>query len=167
MGNGSRHRESAGVARLLGHLTERRRALRSALWVRGLRLRGARIGPGVKVFGRVSVFGPARHIAIGEGSSLNEGVVLEARERIVIGRYCHISSGVKLHTGYLVRDADGQLSHGAKPIVIGDHVWIASSAVVGAGATIGDKVTVGANSLVLGALMEPGLYAGTPARRVK
>jgi acetyltransferase-like isoleucine patch superfamily enzyme len=155
------------TARILGALKAQQAKVRSALWLGWQRASGAKIGKGVKVFGRVVVVGRPANLTIGDGTTLNEGVILELRDTVRIGSGCHISSGTKIHTGYLTRDRDGMLVHEAKPIVIGDNVWLATSVVVGAGTNIASSVTVAANSVVLGPLSEPGLYAGAPSRKVR
>lgn len=131
------------------------------LW---LKINGAEIEHGVTFYGKVHIAGNPRNIYIGERTSINEYVVLNARDKIVIGADCHISSGTKIVTTYLSADLSDHLS---APIVIGDNCWIAAGVVVGAGVQIVSGVTVGANSVVLRSLQAPGLYAGAPARQIR
>lgn len=52
-------------------------------------------------------------------------------------------------------------------VSIGDHVIIGSNSTILPGARIAEGVAVGANSLVSQATAPWGIYAGTPARRIK
>lgn len=54
-----------------------------------------------------------------------------------------------------------------KPIHIGSDCWICANVVVCPGANIGDHIIVAANSVVVGALLAPGVYAGAPAKLIK
>lgn len=54
-----------------------------------------------------------------------------------------------------------------QPITIGKNVWIGTQVILLPGITIGDNVIVGANSLVKHSLEANGIYAGTPAKRIK
>lgn len=53
------------------------------------------------------------------------------------------------------------------PVSIGDDVFIGYGAIVLPNTRIGNRVIVGAGSVVSGALPDNGVYAGTPARRIR
>ncbi|WJH37282.1 hypothetical protein N6H14_05985 [Paenibacillus sp. CC-CFT747] len=53
------------------------------------------------------------------------------------------------------------------PIVIGDGVWIGTRATVLPGVRIGDGSVIAAGAVVTKDCAPHGIYAGTPARRVK
>ncbi|WP_053062535.1 acyltransferase [Photobacterium aquae] len=53
-----------------------------------------------------------------------------------------------------------------KPIKVGNNVFLGFGVVILPGATIGDNVIVGANSLVKGTLKENCVYAGNPIREI-
>lgn len=55
----------------------------------------------------------------------------------------------------------------AKPITIGNNVWIASNVTIVGGVTIGDNVVIGAGSLVLNDIPSGVLAAGSPAKVIK
>jgi acetyltransferase-like isoleucine patch superfamily enzyme len=122
--------------------------------------------PNTRVYGRVKIFGKRSNIIIGDNCSLNEGVILSANEKIVLGRNTTLSSNVMLHTGYLIIDKIPR-KHIYKPIKLGNNVWIASGVVISAGITIGDNVVVGANSVVTRDLDANYFYAGLPAKKIK
>ena len=54
-----------------------------------------------------------------------------------------------------------------KKVSIGSNCWICANTVICAGTCIGDNIIISANSVVKGSLMEPGIYAGSPAKFVK
>lgn len=60
---------------------------------------------------------------------------------------------------------EGQMC--AKPIVIGNNVWIAANAVILPGVTIGDGAVVGAGSVVTKNVAPGTLVVGNPALKIK
>lgn len=131
-----------------------------------LRLSGAKIGDGVLVFGRFTVLGDPKLLSIGKKSTINEGVVLNARESITIGERVHISCHVQLHATSL-KGKPGARIHESKPIVIEDDVWLASGIIVNAGSRIGAGTIVGANSVVINNIQSKVFAAGSPAVTIK
>jgi acetyltransferase-like isoleucine patch superfamily enzyme len=103
---------------------------------------------------------------VGDGTALNEGVVLGIRAPITLGRDVHVSFHAQIQTGYL-ESAIIPRVHGASPIAIEDHAWIASGAVVTAGVTVGRGAIVAANSVVVQDVPPMTLVAGAPARVVR
>lgn len=55
----------------------------------------------------------------------------------------------------------------SSPIKIGSNIWIGGNVIICEGVTIVDRVVVGANSVVTHDLLESGVYAGSPARKIK
>jgi maltose O-acetyltransferase len=53
------------------------------------------------------------------------------------------------------------------PVNIKSNVWICSNVVISQGVTIGNNIIIAANSVVNRNLIEPGIYAGSPAVLVK
>ena len=131
-----------------------------------LKLSGAQIGNNVKVFGRFSWVGPATNITIGSSSTINEGVFINARDRVTIGRNVHLSPGVQLHTGALEINKM-QRSHTKSQILIEDNVWLASGVIVSKGITIGANSVVSANSVVTSNVSCSSFYGGAPARLIR
>lgn len=135
-----------------------------------LKLLGAEIGDNVKVYGRVTVLGDPKNLRIGSGSSLNEGVLIELRDQVVIGKNVHISPGVRLLTGYLDLEtfsSNQEWRHKSCPIFIEENVWLASGVTVCAGVTIGGNAVIGAGALVLESIQKNSFAGGLPAKVIR
>lgn len=83
-----------------------------------------------------------------------------------IGSHCSISAGVQIYTHDTV---ERSLSGGVAPIThapthIGSNCYLGPNVVIAKGVTIGDKVIIGANSLVLRDIPSGSKAYGTPCR---
>ena len=131
-----------------------------------LKFFGIKVGENLEVYGNVKIFGNRCNIFIGDNCSFNEGVILSANGKIIIGDNVTISSYTLLHTGFLDLDIFPIKQHIYKDIVIGNNVWIASGCIISGGVKIEDNVVIGANSVVLSDLEGGYFYAGSPARKI-
>lgn len=129
--------------------------------VKKLKILGARVGKNVKSYGRFSVIN-IPNLTIGDNTTINEGVHINCRSIVEIGNNVHISTNVQIHTGKLIMDQFPRV-HTKEPIIIKDDVWIASSAVILAGVTIGEKSIVAAGSIVTKDIPPNSLAMGVPA----
>jgi maltose O-acetyltransferase len=123
------------------------------------------IGQNVKAYGRFIVINSS-NLAIGNNSTLNEGVHINCRDKVTIGKGVRISTNVQIHTGKLIIDSYPRV-HIKAPITIEDNVWIASGTIISAGVTIGKNSVVGSNSVVLNDIEENSFYAGNPAKKIR
>jgi acetyltransferase-like isoleucine patch superfamily enzyme len=128
-----------------------------------LRAAGGKLGDGIKVYGRFTWLGSARNLAIGDATSINEGVFLNAHDSLSIGKHVHLSPYAQLHTGEL-EAVPGIKRHITAPIVVEDSVWIASGAIITPGVTIGKNSIVGANAVVTSDVPANSIVCGVPAR---
>ena len=55
----------------------------------------------------------------------------------------------------------------ALPIIIGSDIWIGGNVTICAGVEICDHVVIGANSVVTKNILEAGVYAGCPVRKIR
>jgi len=129
-----------------------------------LRLFGARIGPGVRVYGSTRVWLP-RHLEIAEGALIGPGAELYNQGRIVIAPYCVVSQRAFICAStHRLSDPDFALD--PRPVSLGRGCWVAAEAFVGPGVTMGDGAVLAAR----GALFEDGrpmtIYRGNPAAAV-
>ena len=88
-------------------------------------------------------------------------------ELVEIGEHCFISHGVMFinDTFAIGRPADGDRKLWRSTIV-GNHVSIGSNATI-LPVKIADGTVIGAGAVVTKDILEPGVYAGNPARKLR
>lgn len=106
------------------------------------------------------------NIHIGDHFYANYHLTLLDTCPITIGSHCYIGPDVGFYTpvhplSAKLRDADVELG---KPITIGDSVWIGGHATLLPGVTIGDRVVIGAGSVVTKSFGSDVVIVGNPAR---
>ncbi len=108
---------------------------------------------------------PDARIAIGNGTYLNRNTEVIAAREVTIGRDCMIAWDV------VIMDTD---QHGvggappvARPVRIGDRVWIGCRAIILKGVTIGDDAVIGAGAIVTRDVPAGAVVAGQPARIIR
>ena len=118
------------------------------------------------------------HVHIGDRTFVNVNCVFLDSAEIRIGTDGLIAPAVQLLTAtHPVRASERILSAEARagrspfrtyarPITIGDRVWLGAGAMVMPGVTIGDDVTIGAGSLVNTDIPSGALAYGLPCRVV-
>lgn len=119
-----------------------------------------------KIYGKIKCLG--NKIYFGDYSTFNEGVFLNARNKIQIGKYCHISPFVQIHTGSLNlnRNYKNRL-HFSKPVVIEDGVWLCAGVIVTPGVHIGKGSVIAAGAVVTKDIPPFELWGGVPAKYIK
>ena len=132
-----------------------------------LRLFGAKVGRGVRSYGKIILHGDPRKLTIGEGTELSTHVLLNCKDRLTIGKGVQLSAFVQIHTASLDLTQPPPRKHVSEPVVIEDHVWLASSVVVSPGVTIGNNSCVAAGSIVVRDVKPGWLYGGVPAKPIK
>ncbi|WP_053912846.1 sugar O-acetyltransferase [Streptomyces sp. TP-A0875] len=109
------------------------------------------------------------HISIGARTFVNYQLTALDVAAITIGEDCQIGPNVQLLTPTHPLEPGPRRDklEAARPIVIGDNVWIGGGAIVLPGVTIGDDSVVGAGAVVTKDV-PPGVVAvGNPARTVR
>jgi putative colanic acid biosynthesis acetyltransferase WcaF len=130
-----------------------------------LRLFGARVARGARVYSSVRIWDP-RHLAVGAYACLGPRVDCYAMAPISLGRYVIVSQDAVLCAGtHDIDDADFQLT--TKPIVIGERAWVAAGAFVGPGVSIDEGAVLGARAVAFSNLAPWTVYVGNPARRLR
>jgi len=136
------------------------RAVRFLLYrVFGYAIETANIWPRCTIVGR--------HLMIGAGTFVNQQCFFEALAPIRIGRFCQIGMATMIITSHHRITGEGAGAEVNLPVTIGDRVWLGARSMVLPGVTIGDRVIVAAGAVVTRDLLEPAVYAGVPARRVR
>lgn len=88
---------------------------------------------------------------------------------IRIGSHTLIGPSVQLYTAMHPMNWQQRASgeEFAKPVVIGDHVWIGGGAIICPGVTIGNRCVIGAGSVVTRDIPDDSFAAGNPCRIIK
>ncbi len=105
-------------------------------------------------------------IAIGARTFVNFDCVMLDVARIEIGEACQIATRVQLLTATHPIDPEPRRAgwESARPITIGDNVWLGGGAIVCPGVTIGHDTVVGAGAVVTRDLPSGVVAVGSPAR---
>jgi acetyltransferase-like isoleucine patch superfamily enzyme len=111
-----------------------------------LRLGGAKIGKGSSIWRNTEVLG-IENLRMGDDSVIAWHCQVDARAGLIIGDHVAIASHVLIIAGSHDLEAPEFWSVSA-PIRIDDYAWIASRALVGHGAHIGEGAVVTANTVV-------------------
>jgi acetyltransferase-like isoleucine patch superfamily enzyme len=103
-------------------------------------------------------------VTFGISPRIGPKCVLGAMGTIRLGDHFRMSEGACLETGGLDTSRPAPYEHIAKPIVIGDGVWIGFGAIVLGGVTIGDRSVIGAGAVVSKDVPPDSIVVGSPAR---
>lgn len=133
--------------------------LQSLRW----RVKGARITPST-VIAKLTVHGNAANLSIGDCCCL--GITrMQTHEQIKIGNCVVINDGVRLITGS--HDIHSPTyEHVFAPIVIEDHAWIATDAMILKGVTIGRGAVIAAGAVVVKDVRPFAVVGGNPAKEI-
>jgi maltose O-acetyltransferase len=109
------------------------------------------------------------HVSIGDETFVNYDCVLLDVAPIRIGAACQLATRVQLLTATHPIDPEPRRLgwESARPITIGDNVWLGGGAIVCPGVTIGDDTVVGAGAVVTRDLPAGVIAMGVPARVVR
>ena len=137
-----------------------------------VRVLGVRIGPGAGIHlgCRLWFYGPGQlrrnGLTIGVRSRINRDCTLDARGSITIGEDVSISPEVFILTASHGVD-DPEFRVETRPVVIEDHVWIGTRAVVMPGVRLGRGCVVCAGAVVTRDVAPLDVVGGVPARTIR
>jgi maltose O-acetyltransferase len=117
----------------------------------------------------VRPIGAASNIHIGPGTFINTDTRFAARGTIRIGRDVAIGPRVCIETvdhGLVHVPGNGRGSI-AKPVTIGDRVWLGAGVIVAPGVTIGHDSVIAAGAVVVRDVEPWSLCGGVPARQIR
>lgn len=103
-------------------------------------------------------------ITFGRSVRIGPHCVLGAMGTIKLGDFVRISEGACIETAGLDVNAPLPYPHVAKPIVIGNGVWLGFRSVVLGGVTIGDGSVIGAGAVVTKDVPPNSIVVGSPTR---
>ncbi len=126
------------------------------------RLAGIKIGKGSTIHTGARFYDP-RNISIGDDSIIGEGVVLDGRDKLIIGNHVDIASDVMIYNSE--HDVNNE-SFSAKnsPVTIEDYVFIGPRVIILAGVTIGRGTVIGAGAVVTKDVPPYAIAGGVPAK---
>lgn len=129
-----------------------------------LRIFGARIGPGVRIYPAARIHQPW-NLSIGPHCTIAWDAILYCLGPINLGADVVISQGAHLCAGdHAIRDPDFPLRK--PPLAVASGAWIAAEAFIGPGVSIGERAVVGARAVVMRDVAAAAVVAGNPARVV-
>jgi maltose O-acetyltransferase len=108
-------------------------------------------------------------VSIGAGTFFNYDCLMLDVAPVTIGAACQVASRVQFITATHPLDPEPRRIgwESAKPIVLGDNVWLSSGVIVCPGVTIGDHTVVGAGAVVTRDLPAGVVAMGVPARALR
>ncbi len=139
-----------------------------SLRTRAMRLAGFDISRKTTIWAGANL--RSKRIRIGSGVFINVGFYHDGYEWLEVGCDVRIGPYVRIITATHDIGPPHQrclIEVVSKPVAIGDGCWIGSGVTIMPGVTIGKGCVIAAMSLVLKSTESNGLYAGTPARRIR
>lgn len=109
------------------------------------------------------------NIQIGEHFYSNYNLTILDCNRVIIGSNCLIGPNVSIITVNHPQDRIKRINHleYAKPVIIGNDVWIGCGVIINPGITIGDNVIIGSGSIVTKNIPSNSLAVGNPAKVIR
>jgi len=126
------------------------------------RLAGIKIGKGSTIHMGARFYDP-RNIKIGEDSIIGEGVVLDGRDKLIIGNHVDIASEVIIYNSEHDINDPFFLAKNA-PVIIEDYVFIGPRAIILPGVKIGKGAVVAAGAVVTKDVPPFAIVGGVPAK---
>jgi acetyltransferase-like isoleucine patch superfamily enzyme len=118
------------------------------------------------------VFIGGNNVSMGENVFVNIHGFLDGNAPIVIGDHVHVGPYVRLVTGSHTISKTVLRCYGTSvstrlPIEVKRGAWIGLGAIILPGVTIEEGCVIGAGSVVTHSTEPNGLYAGSPAKRIR
>lgn len=106
---------------------------------------------------------------IGDETFINHNAYLMDGAKITIGKHCFIGPNCGMYTAIhpIFAEERNQGLEMARPIMIGDNVWIGADVTILPGVTIGEGCVIGAKSLVTKDIPAYVVAMGNPCRVVR
>jgi acetyltransferase-like isoleucine patch superfamily enzyme len=106
-------------------------------------------------------------LEIGDGTMLNFGADISATKSVTIGRNCLIGTHVIILDNDFHDPVMKLERPDARPVSVGDRVWIGNRVIILPGVTIGDDAVVGAGAVVTSNVPSRSVVVGNPARVIR
>jgi putative colanic acid biosynthesis acetyltransferase WcaF len=130
-----------------------------------LRLFGARLGQGVRIYNSANIYYPPHleaqdFVVIGPWTDIYCVAPIRLAANVMVSQYAHLCAATH---DYRVPS----LPLVAKPIAVGEGAWVCAGAFVGPGVTIGEEAVVGARAVVFKDVAPGKVVVGNPAVVIK
>ena len=106
-----------------------------------------------------------KNIKIGDRTIINENCHLDGRGGLEIENDASISFGTVIITG--THDSSNGFEFKSDKVIIKDHVWIGTHAIILNGSIIEKYCIIGAGCVFKGNTEEKGIYVGNPSKLIK
>jgi maltose O-acetyltransferase len=125
-------------------------------------------GEGIDIRPPVSIDYGMR-LTIGDRTFINADLLIIGGGQVTIGSDCLIGPRCGIYTPNHAHEIDRRLDglEIAKPVTIGNNVWLGGSVTITPGVTIGDNTIIGAGSVVTKDIPANVVAVGNPCRVVK
>lgn len=108
------------------------------------------------------------NIHVGENFYAGFNCTILDMAEVRIGDNCLIAPNVGIYTaGHNINPIDRHKTGFAKPITIGNNVWIGGNCAIIGGVKIGDNSIIASGSVVTKDVPENTIFAGNPAKKLK
>lgn len=126
------------------------------------RAAGIKIGRGSTIHTGAKFYNP-KNVVVGEDTIIGEGVVLDGRDKLVIGNHVAIASEVMIYNSE--HDVNDEFfSPQNAPVVIEDYVFIGPRTIILPGVKIGKGAIVAAGAVVTKDVPPFAIVGGVPAK---
>jgi acetyltransferase-like isoleucine patch superfamily enzyme len=138
---------------------------------RSEKVEGLKLGDRVRIYDGcrlvIDHLTPDSGIAIDDGSALNFNCYIDGSGGVQIGKSTILGPNVVIVSSNHDVVAERRSEKRLAAVSIGDRVWIGANCVILAGSKIGEGAVIGAGSVVSGAIPARSVAAGAPARVVR
>ncbi|HEU4981084.1 MAG TPA: putative colanic acid biosynthesis acetyltransferase [Acidobacteriaceae bacterium] len=130
-----------------------------------LRIFGAKLGPGCHFYPGSKVWAPWNlrcegRVTVGDGAEIYNPSPIFFGSHAIVSQGAYVCGATHLYN-------DPKFPMVSFPMRIGAYAWICARAIVGPGANVGEGAVLGLGSVATKDLESFGVYAGSPARKVK
>lgn len=109
-------------------------------------LRGAKLHKDTRILGMPIIYGDPKNLTVGQGSTINIGVLFNLRDQVIVGNNVSLSPFCQIHSGTLDLKSPNR-KHRSGRILLADKTWVASGAIVLPGVMTNINEVIAANSV--------------------